>query len=200
MLRVGSRGHGLAQEAVFRETLFYGCPGVSDTGSVTPIPLARPRPTCRSTASHLARRPRCLQIRTRWTVPIRNTPIERLGSCAWGDRWQAACSWWRTRSGGQAMKRRSASSARDAQVVKKGPRTRASRQVDFSDIPEASGEQLRAMRRVGRPPLEAPRRLIAIRVDPDILDQLRKEARQRNVGYQTLIHQVLMEHVQKRVA
>jgi uncharacterized protein (DUF4415 family) len=57
------------------------------------------------------------------------------------------------------------------------------------------------MRRVGRPPLgEAPRRLIAIRVDPDILDQLRKEARQRKVGYQTLIHQVLTEHVQKRVA
>lgn len=57
------------------------------------------------------------------------------------------------------------------------------------------------MRRVGRPPLgEAPRRLIAIRVDPDVLDQLRKEARRRKVGYQTLIHQVLAEHVQKRVA
>lgn len=99
------------------------------------------------------------------------------------------------------MTRKSASSARDARAAKKGPRTRASQQVDFSDIPETSAEQLGAMRRVGRPPLgEAPRRLIAIRVDPDVLDQLRKEARRRKVGYQTLIHQVLAEHVQKRVA
>jgi uncharacterized protein (DUF4415 family) len=99
------------------------------------------------------------------------------------------------------MTRKSASSARDARVVKKGPRTRISQHVDFSDIPEASAEQLKAMRRVGRPPLgEAPRRLIAIRVDPGVLDQLRKEARRRKVGYQTLIHQVLTEHVQKRVA
>jgi uncharacterized protein len=102
---------------------------------------------------------------------------------------------------GQAMKRGSPSSARDARVAKKGPRTRASQRVDFSDIPEAPAEQLRAMRRVGRPPLgDAPRRLIAIRVDPDVLDQLRKEAQRRNVGYQTLIHQVLTEHVQKRLA
>ena len=99
------------------------------------------------------------------------------------------------------MTRKSASSARDARVVKRGPRTRASQQVDFSDIPETSPEQLGAMRRVGRPPLgEARRRLIAIRVDPEVLDQLRKEARRRKVGYQTLIHQVLTEHVQKRVA
>jgi uncharacterized protein (DUF4415 family) len=99
------------------------------------------------------------------------------------------------------MTRKSASSARDARVIRKGPRTGAAQQPDFSDIPEASPEQLGAMRRVGRPPLgEAPRRLIAIRVDPDVLDRLRKEARRRKVGYQTLIHQVLTEHVQKCVA
>ena len=37
-------------------------------------------------------------------------------------------------------------------------------------FPEASDEQLRAMRRVGRPPLgEEARRLIAIRLDPEVL-------------------------------
>jgi uncharacterized protein (DUF4415 family) len=54
---------------------------------------------------------------------------------------------------------------------------------------------------VGRPPLGAqPRKLIAIRVDADVLDQFRKEARRRRVGYQTLINQVLAEHVRKSVA
>ena len=51
------------------------------------------------------------------------------------------------------------------------------------------------MRRVGRPPLgDAPRQLIAIRVDPGVLEQFRKEARRRRVGYQTLINEVLAQH------
>jgi uncharacterized protein (DUF4415 family) len=57
------------------------------------------------------------------------------------------------------------------------------------------------MRRVGRPPLGgAARQLIAIRVDPDVLERFRKEARRRKVGYQTLINQVLAEHAGKDVA
>ena len=57
------------------------------------------------------------------------------------------------------------------------------------------------MRRVGRPPLgEEARQLIAIRVDPGVLDQFRKEARRRRVGYQTLINEVLAQHVCKDVA
>jgi uncharacterized protein (DUF4415 family) len=64
-----------------------------------------------------------------------------------------------------------------------------------------SDEQLRVMRRVGRPPLgAAARRLIAIRLDPDVLNRFRKEARRRKVGYQTLINQVLAEYVEKHVA
>ena len=75
------------------------------------------------------------------------------------------------------------------------------RKIDFSDIPDSSAEQLRAMRRVGRPPLgDEPRQLIAIRVDPGVLDQFRKEARRRRVGYQTLINEVLAAHVRKDVA
>ena len=57
-----------------------------------------------------------------------------------------------------------------------------------------SPDQLKAMRRVGRPPLgDGPRQLIAIRVDPGVLDQFRKEARRRRIGYQTLINEVLAQ-------
>lgn len=57
------------------------------------------------------------------------------------------------------------------------------------------------MRRVGRPPLgDRPRQLIAIRVDPGVLEELRKEARRRRIGYQTLINEVLAQHARKDVA
>jgi len=57
------------------------------------------------------------------------------------------------------------------------------------------------MRRVGRPPLgDRARQLIAIRVDPDILEVFRKEARRRRVGYQTLMNQALADHIRKDVA
>ena len=57
------------------------------------------------------------------------------------------------------------------------------------------------MRRVGRPPIgKKPRQVIAIRVDPSVLESFRKEARRRRVGYQTLINEVLAEHARKGVA
>jgi uncharacterized protein (DUF4415 family) len=97
------------------------------------------------------------------------------------------------------MPKRSASSAHDRRAAASARRTR--RKIDFSDIPDSSPEQLAAMRRVGRPPLgEEPRQLIAIRVDPGVLEQFRKEARRRRVGYQTLINEVLAEHIRKNVA
>jgi uncharacterized protein (DUF4415 family) len=75
------------------------------------------------------------------------------------------------------------------------------RQIDFSDIQDSSPAQLAAMRRVGRPPIgKEPRQLIAIRVDPSVLEAFRKEARRRRVGYQTLINEVLAEHTRKDVA
>lgn len=93
------------------------------------------------------------------------------------------------------MAKRSESSARGERAGRKERRTRA-RKIDFSDIPEAPAEQLRAMRRVGRPPIgEQARQLIAIRLDPRVIDQFRKEAKRRNVGYQTLINEVLTKHV-----
>lgn len=97
------------------------------------------------------------------------------------------------------MPKRSASSARGARAAASARRT--SRKIDFCDISDSSPEQLRAMRRVGRPPLgDEPRQLIAIRVNPTVLDQFRKEARRRRIGYQTLINEVLAQHVRKNVA
>ncbi len=97
------------------------------------------------------------------------------------------------------MPRESVSSARGARAGANARRT--ARPIDFSDVPEASTAQLKTMRRVGRPPLgNQARQLIAIRVDAGVLEQFRKEARRRRVGYQTLINQVLAEHVRKDVA
>lgn len=49
------------------------------------------------------------------------------------------------------------------------------------------------MQRVGRPTLSAAgaRQIIAIRLDPHVLAQFKKAAKRRNVGYQTLINDVL---------
>ena len=59
------------------------------------------------------------------------------------------------------MRKQSVSSVRGARVAGSARRTR--RKTDFSDIPDSSPEQLKAMRRVGRPPLgDEPRQLIAI--------------------------------------
>src|SRR6267378_6009446 len=97
------------------------------------------------------------------------------------------------------MRKRSGSSARGGRVVANARRT--TRRIDFSDIPDSSPEQLKAMRRVGRPPLgDEPRQLIAIRMDTKVLEEFRKEARRRRVGYQTLINEVLAQHVRKNVA
>ena len=91
------------------------------------------------------------------------------------------------------MRKRSGSSARGSRTGASGRPT--SQKIDFSDIPEISRTQLRAMRRVGRPPLgAATRRLVSIRVDAQVLDYFRKEAAERGVGYQTLIHEVLARH------
>jgi uncharacterized protein (DUF4415 family) len=97
------------------------------------------------------------------------------------------------------MPKRSGSLARGGRAA--GSARRMRRQIDFSDIPDSSAQQLKTMRRVGRPRLgDEPRQLIAIRVDPGVLDQFRKEARRRRVGYQTLINEVLARHVRKDVA
>lgn len=66
-------------------------------------------------------------------------------------------------------------------------------QIDFSDIPESTDEELQRARRVGRPKSGHAKRLIAIRIDPRLLASLRRMARSRRKPYQTLIHELLEE-------
>ena len=70
------------------------------------------------------------------------------------------------------------------------------RKIDYSDIPPLSDRQLRSMKRLGRPPMgKQTRRLVAIRIDPDVLDGYRKEDEALHNGYQTLMHEVLARHL-----
>jgi predicted DNA binding CopG/RHH family protein len=71
--------------------------------------------------------------------------------------------------------------------------------IDFSDIPESTGEELRRARRVGRPRTGNAKQLIAIRIAPRLLAQLRRLASKQSKPYQTLIHE-LLERATKKVA
>jgi predicted DNA binding CopG/RHH family protein len=87
-------------------------------------------------------------------------------------------------------KKRSESSVRGRRVsesVKHMPDS----QIDFSDIPEATDAELKRMRRVGRPASGMAKQLIAIRLSPRLLSQLRKMAAKQGKPYQSLIHELL---------
>ncbi len=87
-------------------------------------------------------------------------------------------------------KKRSGLSARGKQAVRNVKHI-PDRQIDFSDIPEATDEELKRVRRVGRPASGTAKQLIAIRVDPKLLASLRKMAAKLGKPYQTLIHELL---------
>jgi len=72
-------------------------------------------------------------------------------------------------------------------------------QIDLSDIPEVTDEELRRARRVGRPASGNAKQLIAIRIAPRLLDQLRRMAARQSKRYQTLIHE-LLEKAARKVA
>ena len=73
-------------------------------------------------------------------------------------------------------------------------------QLDLDDIPEATDEQLRRARRVGRPRTGNAKHLIAIRIAPQLLAHLRHLAAKQNKPYQTFIHELLERAARKRVA
>lgn len=87
-------------------------------------------------------------------------------------------------------KKRSASSAHGKRASRSVGHIPDSR-IDFSDIPEATDEELKSMRRVGRPKSDSAKQLIAIRMSPRLLDQLRRMAARQGKPYQTLIHELL---------
>ena len=97
------------------------------------------------------------------------------------------------------MPKRSASLVRGGRAAVSARRT--SRGIDFSDIPDSSADQVKAMKRVGRPPIgDEARQLIAIRLDARVLATFRREAKRRGVGYQTLINEVLAKYAKRDVA
>ncbi|MGH7206859.1 MAG: BrnA antitoxin family protein [Nitrospiraceae bacterium] len=87
-------------------------------------------------------------------------------------------------------KKHSASSAHGRPTVKSA-RPMADREIDFSDIPESTDEELRRARRVGRPKSGMAKQLIAIRLSPRLLATLQKMAAKQGKPYQTLIHELL---------
>jgi predicted DNA binding CopG/RHH family protein len=70
-------------------------------------------------------------------------------------------------------------------------------QIDFSDIPQSTDEELKRARRVGRPKSGSAKQLIAIRISPKLLAQLRRLAAKRDKPYQTLIHELLEKATRK---
>lgn len=96
-------------------------------------------------------------------------------------------------------KKRSESSARDKQRARNAGHIQDS-EIDLSDIPESTDKELRRARRVGRPATGHAKHLIAIRISPRILAQLRRLAAKQCKPYQTYIHEILERAVSKKVA
>ena len=85
------------------------------------------------------------------------------------------------------------SSVQEKRTKKK--KTATSKKNDYSDIPKLNSKQLSTMRRVGRPTAgESPKLMIAIRLDPSVLERLKKLAQKSKKGYQTLIQEILEDY------
>ena len=95
-------------------------------------------------------------------------------------------------------KKQFASSARRKRLAKNAKPIPDSR-LDLSEIPESTDEELRRARRVGRPVSGNAKQLIAIRIAPRLLYQLRRMAAKQSKPYQTLIHE-LLEKAARKVA
>jgi predicted DNA binding CopG/RHH family protein len=86
--------------------------------------------------------------------------------------------------------KRFASSARGKRAAKSARHITDSR-IDFSDIPETTDTELKRARRVGRPKTGHAKQLIAIRISPRLLAELRRQAARQSKPYQTFIHELL---------
>ena len=72
--------------------------------------------------------------------------------------------------------------------------------IDFSDIPESTDTELKGARRVGRPRTGKAKQLIALRISPQLLAQIRRLAAKQDKPYQTLIHDLLEKATGRKVA
>ena len=72
------------------------------------------------------------------------------------------------------------------------------REIDFSDIPELYDRQLSSMHRVGQPALgDEPKKLIATRLDREVLRWLRKTAEKKGLPYQSRVNEILASEMRK---
>lgn len=68
--------------------------------------------------------------------------------------------------------------------------------IDFSDIPELTDEQLSKFTRRGRPVVgDSPRKAVSIRIESNVLDKLKSKAKKKGVAYQSLINDILKRAV-----
>ncbi len=75
--------------------------------------------------------------------------------------------------------------------------------IDYSDIPELTLRQMKKAKRAraGRPPLGlAPKKLISIKIDPILLEEIKRRAKEEGNRYQTLMHRILEEYIHKHAA
>jgi len=92
------------------------------------------------------------------------------------------------------VKKRLGSSVRGGRRGKSVQHTPDS-EIDFSDIPELTDEQLAKARRVGRPKSDNPKKLIAVRLSPKLLADIQKMAARKRKPYQTFMHELLEKAV-----
>lgn len=69
-------------------------------------------------------------------------------------------------------------------------------EIDYSDIPELSNAELKKFKRVGRPLVgDSPKQAISLRVEIVVLEKLKKKAKLKGIGYQSLINEILKKAV-----
>ena len=95
------------------------------------------------------------------------------------------------------MRKKPSGSSAQGRRVEKSVKNIPDSQIDFFDIPEATDAELKRMRRVGRPASGMAKQLIAIRLSPKLLSQLRKMAAKQGKPYQSLIHELLAKAAAK---
>ena len=97
------------------------------------------------------------------------------------------------------VKKQSASLVRGRRPGKNVRRTIDS-DIDYSDIPELTDNELRKARRVGRPSTGNAKQLIALRIAPQLLAQLKRLAEIQGKPYQTLMNEILEHAIKRRAA
>jgi predicted DNA binding CopG/RHH family protein len=96
-------------------------------------------------------------------------------------------------------KKRSASSVRGKRL-KESEKHIMDPEIDFSDIPESTASELKRAVRVGRPSTGNAKQLIAIRISPALLSRVRKLADVSHKPYQTLLHELIEDAVDRKAA